>query len=82
MQEKLELNGELSDKLQCDIIDEKVANFTNFLDDVSISCEICDRNPESCRLPGAISESELRNEIEEAYLQIQKFLEEYLILKT
>lgn len=75
MQEKLELNHELSDKLQCDIINEKAANFTDFLDNLSISCEVCDRNPESCRLPGHISESELRNEIEEAYLQIQKFLE-------
>jgi len=76
LQEKLELNDELSDKLQCDIIDEKAAKFTDFLDNLSISCEVCDRNPESCRLPGHISESELRNEIEEAYLQIQKFLEE------
>ena len=76
LEQKLELNGKLSDKLQCDIIHEKAANFTDFLDDVSISCEVCYRNPESCRLPGAISESELRNEIEEAYFQIQKFIEE------
>ena len=75
LEEKLELNDELSDKLQCDIIHEKAASFTDFLDNLSISCEVCDRNPESCRLPSHISESELRNEIEEAYLQIQKFLE-------
>ena len=60
LQEKLELNHELSDKLQCDIIHEKAANFRDFLDNLSISCEVCDRNPESCRLPGHISESELR----------------------
>lgn len=76
LEEKLELNDKLSKKLQYDIIHEKAANFTDFLDDVTISCEVCDRNPEFCRLPGEISESELRNEIEEAYLQIQKFIEE------
>lgn len=76
LQEKRELNNKLADKLQCDIIHEKATNFTDFLDDVSISCEVCDRNPESYRLPGEISESELRNEIEEAYLKIQKLLEE------
>lgn len=76
LEEKLELNAELSDKLQCDIIHEKAANFTDFLDNLSTSCEVCDRNPESCRLSGHISESELRKEIEETYLQIQKFLEE------
>jgi len=68
LQEKLELNNELSDKLQCDIIHEKAANFKDFPDNLSISCEVCDRNSESCRLPGHISENKLRNEIEEAYL--------------
>ena len=68
MQEKLELNNELSDKLQCDIIHEKAANFKDFPDNLSISYEVCDRNSESCRLPGHISENKLRNEIEEAYL--------------
>ena len=76
LEEKLELNDEFSNKLQCDIVHEKAANFTDFLDNLSTSCEVCDRNPESCRLPGHISESELRKEIEETYLQIQKFLEE------
>ena len=76
LQEKRELNNKLADKLQCDIIHEKATNFTDFLGDVSISCEVCDRNPASCRSPGDISESELRNEIEEAYLKIQKLLEE------
>ena len=75
MQNKLELNNELSDELRCDIIQEKVANFTDFLNNLSIFCEVCNRNPEPCRLPGDISESELRNEIENTYLQIQKFLE-------
>ena len=76
MEEKLESNDKLSNKLQCDIINEKAANFTEFLDNLSTSCEVCDRNPESYRLPGHISESELRKEIEETYLQIEKFLEE------
>ena len=76
MEEKLELNDELWDKLQCNVIHEKVANFTDFLDNLSTSCKICDRNPESCRLPDHISESELLKEIEKTYLQIQKFLEE------
>ena len=76
LEEKLELNDELSEKLQCDVIHEKAANFTDFLDNLLTSCEICDRNPESCRLPDHISESELRTDLEETYLQIQKFLEE------
>ena len=70
LEEKLELNDELSNKLQCDIIHEKLANFIEFLD------KVCDRNRESYRLPGHISESELRKEIEETYLKIEKFLEE------
>jgi hypothetical protein len=74
LEEKLELNEELSNTLQFDVIHEKAANFTDF--HLSTSCEVCDRNPESCRLPGHISESELRKEIEKNYLQIQKFLEE------
>lgn len=49
---------------------------SDFLDNLSISCDVCDINPESCRLLGHLSESELRKEIEETYLQIQKFLEE------
>lgn len=76
MEEKLELNDELSNKLRCDITYEKAANFIEFIDNLSTSCKICDRNPESCRLLDYISESELRKEIEETYLQIQKFLEE------
>lgn len=76
LEEKLELNDELSNKLRFDIIHEKAFNFTEFLDNLSTCCEVCDRNPESCRLPGHISESELRKEIEETYLQIQKFLKE------
>nr|YP_009029003.1 hypothetical protein [Cylindrotheca closterium]AGH28543.1 hypothetical protein [Cylindrotheca closterium] len=76
LQEKRELNNKLADKLQYDIIHEKATNFTDFLGDVSISYEVCDRNPASCRSPGDISESELRNEIEEVYLKIQKLLEE------
>lgn len=68
MVEKLKLNDELSDKLPCNVIHEKAANFTNFFDNLSPSCEVCDRNFESCRLLGHISESELRKEIEETYL--------------
>ena len=73
---KLELNDKLSDKLQCDVIHEKAAIFTDFLDNLPTSCELCDRNPESCRLPNHIGENELRIEIAETYIQIQKFLEE------
>ena len=76
LEEKRELNDELSNKLQCDIIHEKADSFTDFIDNLSTSCEVCDRNPKSYRLPGHISENELRKEIEETYLQIQKFLEE------
>ena len=75
LEEKLELTDELSNKLQCDIIHEKSANFTEFLDNLFTSCEVCDRNRESYRLPGHISESELRKEVEETYLQLEKCLE-------
>ena len=74
--EKLELNNGLLNKLRCDIIDEKAANFREFLDNLSIFCEVCDKNSESCRLPDHISKSELWKEIEETYLQMQEFLEE------
>ena len=76
LNEKLELNEELSDELQFDLIHEKATNFTDFLDDLSISCEVCDRNSESYRLPGHISESELQKEIKQTYFQIEKFIEE------
>ena len=76
LQEKLELTEEFSNKLQCDIIHEKAYDFTDFLGDLSTSCEVCDRSPESYRLLDHISESELRQDIKKTYLQIQKFLEE------
>ena len=75
LNEKLELNQELLDELKFDLIHEKSKDFTDFLDDLSLSCEMCDRSAESYRLPGYISESELRNEIKQTYLQIEKFLE-------
>ena len=47
LKEKLELSEELSNNtLQYDDIHEKASKFIDFLDDVSISCEVCDRNPE------------------------------------
>ena len=73
LEEKLELTDELSNKLH--IIYEKSANFTEFLDNLFTSCEVCDRNRESYRLPSHISESELRKEVEETYLQLEKCLE-------
>jgi hypothetical protein len=78
LEEERLLNDELSDESKRNDIHEKATNFTVFLDDLSTGCEVCDRNPECCRLPGHISEGELRKEIEETYLQIQKFLEEQL----
>lgn len=44
MEDKLELNDELSEKLQCDFIHEKATNFTDFIDNLSTSCEVYDRN--------------------------------------
>ena len=75
LEAKRELSEELTSEFQSDIIHEKAGNFTDFLDDLSVSCEVCDRGPESYIEPGDISESELRTEIQETYLQIQKFLE-------
>ena len=76
LEEKLELNEELSNTLQFDVIHEKASNFTDFLDNLSTSCEVCDRNPEPCRLPGHIGETEFRKEVEENFFELQKFLEE------
>lgn len=76
MEEKFRLNAELEDTLKYDIIDEKAMDFIDFIDDLVISCELCDRDPESVRLPGHRGKSELGNEIEKVYYQIQKLLEE------
>jgi hypothetical protein len=76
LEEKLELSEELSNTLQFDVIDEKAANFTDFLDNLSTSCEVCDRNPKSCRLPGHIGETEFQKEVEENLFELQKFLKE------
>jgi len=76
LEEKLKLNEELSDTLQFDVIHEKASEFTDFLGDASISCEVCDRNPEPCRLSGHIGETEFRKEVEEIFFELQKFLEE------
>ena len=77
LNEKLELSEKLSNNsLQSDDIHEKASKFTDFLDDLSISCEVCDRNPEPCRLPGHIGETEFRKEVEENFFELQKFLEE------
>ena len=76
LEEKLELSEELSNTLQSYNIHKKARKFTDFLDDLSISCEVCDRNPEPCRLPGHIGETEFRKEVEENFFELQKFLEE------
>ena len=68
MQKEPKLNDEFSNKSQSDITHEKVVNFTDFLENLSISREVCNRDPEFCRLPYHISESELKNEVEEIYL--------------
>ena len=50
LEEKLELNTELSNTFQSYVIAEKAAHFTDFLDNWSTSCEVFDINSESCRL--------------------------------
>lgn len=76
LEEKVKLNSELSDKFLSYPIHQKALSFTDFIDNLYIACEVCDRSPISYRQPGDISESELRKEIQKTYLQIQKLLEE------
>lgn len=80
LEEKLQLNDDLSyDPLLSDslcTIDPKADRFTDFLDDLLLTCEICDRNPEPFRLRGYIGEMELREQIRETFFDLQKFLEE------
>jgi transcriptional regulator of heat shock response len=64
LEQKRDLNSMLSHTLQFDVIHEKAANFTDFLDNLSISCYYISDD-----------ENELRKEINETYLQIKKFLE-------
>jgi len=77
LEEKLELTEELSNNtLEPDSIHEKASKFTDFLDDLSIACEVCDRSPEPYILPGHIGETEFRKEVEQTFFEFQKFLEE------
>ena len=46
LKKKLELSEELSNNLlQSDDIHEKASTSTDFLNNMKISCEVCDRNP-------------------------------------
>lgn len=76
LKERLQLSEELSDTSQFDSINEKASKFTDFLDNVSISCDVCDRSSEPDRLPGHIGETEFQKEVEEVFFELQKFLEE------
>ena len=76
LKEKLELSEELSEnRLASNNIHEKASDFTGFLGDIAISCEVCDRSPEPYRLPGHIGEIEFRKEVEENFFELQKLLE-------
>ena len=80
LEEKRELNKiflDESNELTFNVIHEKSLRFTDFLYDLLISYELCDRSPECVRLAGHIVENQLRTEIKKIYLQIQEFLEEY-----
>lgn len=63
MKEKLELSEELSNNR----IHEKASKFTDFLNDLSISCEVCDRNPEPYRLPGHRGGIEFRKKLKKIF---------------
>jgi hypothetical protein len=80
LEKKLKLNEDLSaDTILSDsfcTIGPKADRFTDFMDDLLLTCEICDRNPEPFRLRGYISEMELREQIRETFFELQKFLEE------
>ena len=77
LEKKLELSEELSNNtLEFDGIHEKASKFTDFLDDLAIACEVCDRDPEPFRLPGHIGETEFRKEVEENFFELRKFLKE------
>jgi hypothetical protein len=75
LKEEFELSEELSNNtLQSYEIHKKASKFTDFFNDLSISCEVCDRNPEPFRLPGHIDETKLRKEVEENFLNYKNFL--------
>lgn len=62
--------------LENDIFDKVSEDFTSLVDDVIISCDICDPTPEPYRLPHHIGETEFRQEIQELFLMLQKLVEE------
>ena len=60
--------------LNNNLINEKAKEFAIFIEDLELSFEILDTNPEPYRVPDSIGEYELRKEIERAYVQINDFL--------
>ena len=76
--EKLDLNDDLADTkiLQMDNIHEKASRFTDFIDDILTSYEVCDESLESDILVDHISEIEFKKEVKDNFLKLQKFLEE------
>ncbi len=75
LEEKMRLNKTLlqSNPLKFNIIHQKAENFTNFISEVRMACEVCCSYPEH---PGDISEIEFRKETEEIFLKLNELLEE------
>ena len=55
-------------------INEKAEEFAIFIEDLEMSFEILDTNPEPYRIPNSIGEYELRKEIEVTYVKMNNFL--------
>jgi hypothetical protein len=69
LEEKLKLNEKLSDTLRFAVIHEKALDFTDFLDNLSTSCEVCNRNPEFSKPPGHIGQTKFRKGVEENFFE-------------
>lgn len=76
--EKLELNDELANKVHCDNRNENADQFSEFIDNLSFSCEVIDRIPESFTnlsiLPDHITETQFRDEVENIFFQLERLL--------
>ena len=78
-QEKVKLNDDFAstNALEIDNIHEKADRFTNFVDDILLSYDLCDPTLEpEIRLPGHITETEFKQEVKDNFLDLQKFLED------
>lgn len=79
-EERARLNGEVLDILESNLIllepHKKSLDFSDFIKQILVYCEIYNPDPETFRHEYELNETEFRDSIEKTYLQIKKFLEE------